>query len=389
MRIVAITKVFPNAIVPMDEPHIRQHYAALKRFCSIEVLATIPYFPGIKAFSKHSYAGRIADAPAQEMIDGLVVHHPRFLHIPKVGLPISASLYAASLFRHVWKRRKSIDIILSTWAYPDGAAAVLLGKALNIPVVVEVIGSDINVVAEKESARFNLRQLLPKADRVIAVSQQLGHGVAALGVERDKIDIIPTGIDKNVFHPRDKRQARKDLGLDRNKKIFLYLGRLDRQKGVFELIQAFEELAKSDWKLIFVGADETGGELEKRAETLFSRVHFAGQQPTHNIPIWLAASDALVLPSWAEGTPNVILEALASGRPVVATDVGGIPDLITNDCQGKLFRARDIDGLKHALASVITESISPQEIVRASNVLTLEQSAEHVYHVLEKVLANR
>lgn len=388
MRVLAITKVFPNAVAPLDEPHIRQQYAALARHCEVEVLATIPWFPGLGLLGRWSYAGRIAGAPAREVIDGLEVHHPRFLQIPKIGLPLSGAFYAASLLPAVARRRKRFDVILATWAYPDGVAAVALGKLLGLPVVVEVIGSDINVVAERPAARKNLQLVLPYADRVVAVSRQLGHGVAALGVDRERIDIVPTGVNREIFRPGDRAAARRELGLAPSGKLLLYLGRIDRAKGVFELVEAFSKLSAThrQWRLAIVGADETGGKLAEAARALGDAVILPGQQPITAIPQWLAACDTLTLPSWAEGTPNVILEALACGRRVVATDVGGIPDVIVSAEQGELVRPRDVDGLAAALGRALQASYDPERVSRSEGVLDWNASAQRLCASLERAL---
>jgi teichuronic acid biosynthesis glycosyltransferase TuaC len=391
MRVLAITKVFPNAVVPLDEPHIRQQYAALARTpdTEVEVLATIPWFPGLRAFARYSYAGRVASAPRQETIDGLQVFHPRFLQVPKVGVPFSAALYAASLLPAVLRRRSRFDVILSTWAYPDGAAAVALGKLLGLPVVVQVIGSDMNVVAQMPAARFNLGLALPHASRLVAVSEQLGHAAAALGVDRERIDVIPTGVNRELFKVRHRREARRQLGLPEEGKLALFLGRLDRAKGIFELCDAFARLAPQhpDWRLVLVGADETRGAIAERLQGFGDRVLLPGQQPIDLVPSWLAACDVLTLPSYAEGTPNVILEALACGRRVVATSVGGIPDLVRSELQGLLVRPRNVDGLTAALEQALANDYDDHEVSRSEGVLSWPQAAGRLRESLARAVA--
>jgi teichuronic acid biosynthesis glycosyltransferase TuaC len=397
MRVLAITKVFPNAIVPLDEPHIRQQYAALSKLCEVEVLASIPWFPGLALMSRYSYAGRVAGAPRHEVIDGLEVYHPRFFQVPKIGVLFQGLFYAASLLPSVLKRRSRFDVILSTWAYPDGVAAIALGKALGLPVVVEVIGTDINVVAEMPAARANLRVVFPHATRVVAVSSLLGHKVAALGVARDRIDIIPTGVNRSLFYPRDREQARKTLadklpgGAENDAPLLLYIGRIEREKGVIDLLDAFAKVTARlpKARLVLVGTGDADSEVNARAQTFGGQVIAAGQQPIDAIPDWLAACDVLALPSWAEGTPNVILEALASGRRVVASDVGGIPDLITSELQGELVPARRVDVLSEALTRALQTPYDPQELADSGAVLSWPEAASLLHGSLQQAAATR
>jgi teichuronic acid biosynthesis glycosyltransferase TuaC len=390
MRVLAMTKVFPNAVFPLIEPHIRQQYAALGQICDLEVLATIPWFPGAPLLKQYSPAGQMAGAPRYEQIDGLRVFHPRFLLLPVVGLPIQGFLYAGSLVPTMLRYRRKVDVILATWAYPDGVAAVLLGRLLQVPVVVEVIGSDINLVARMPAARFMLKQFLPHADRVVAVSQQLGRSVAELGVAESRIDVHSTGINRSIFYVREKNAAREQLGWTRPGRMLLFVGRLETAKGLFELVEAFSRLSagQTDVCLVFVGEGTARQKLEERAAASQGRIIVMGQRPLSEVPQWLGACDALVLPSWAEGTPNVVLEALACGRPVVATNVGGIPDLITDEKYGLLVAPKEVSGLAQALKAVLSRPSDPQVISQSPVVLDLAENARRLKRSLEQAMGN-
>ena len=389
MRVLAITKVFPNAVVPLDEPHIRQQYAALGRHCELEVLASIPWFPGISFAARWSYAGRVAQAPRHERIEDLEVYHPRFFQIPKFGLPLQAAFYAGSLLPALYARRGRFDAILATWAFPDGVAAVALGKLLGLPVVVEVIGSDINVVAELPAARRNLRWGLPRAAAVVAVSRQLGAKVEALGVDPGRIEVIPTGVNPEVFHPRERRLCREQLGLPVDGPLMLYVGRIERAKGVFDLLDAFAKVSAEhpEVRLALIGGGSADEELGRRATVLGPRVIIGGQRPISEVPLWLGACDLLTLPSWAEGTPNVILEALACGRRVVASEVGGIPDVVRNELQGTLVPPKAPEALAAALLGALRQPYDPAAVAATEGVLTLDENARRLLAVLERSVA--
>ena len=136
MRVLIMTKIFPNRLEPLSSPFNRQQFAALGRFCEVDVVATIPWFPGAWALRRWSRAGRLLDVPNEELIDGLPVHHPRFAYVPRVGHAISGPLYAASLATFMLRYRGRVDVLLGSWAYPDGFAAIVLASLLGVPAVI-------------------------------------------------------------------------------------------------------------------------------------------------------------------------------------------------------------------------------------------------------------
>ncbi len=351
MRVLVVTRIFPNAVEPLWGPYNRQQFAALSRLCEVDVLAVIPWFPGARLLGRRTLAGRLLDVPARETIEGLDVVHPRVLYVPTLHT-VAGLLYAASLAPAFLRRRGKFDVILGVWAYPDGAAAVALGELTGVPTVIKVHGSDINTIAEIPGPRRNLRWALPRARRVVAVSRPLAERVAALGAHPDRIDVIQDGVDASLFRPRDRAGVRAELGHGHDdRRWFLFVGRLENPKGMAELLTAFEELAarRRDVCLVLVGDGPEQAACRALAARLPGRVILAGPRPHDEVASWMAASDVLVLPSWAEGTPSVIIEALACGRRIVASTVGGIPDLVNRTELGELVPPRDAAALRGAL----------------------------------------
>lgn len=337
LRVLAITKIFPNAVEPLAAPFNRQQFGALARHCELTVLATVPWFPGAGLLGRWSSAGRLARVPRRERIDGLEVRHPRTLFLPRLAHATWGPLYAASIAPVVARYRGQVDVVLGSWAYPDGFAAVLAARVLGVPCVVKLHGSDINLVARLPGPRRMLAWALPRAARVVAVSRALADEVVALGVPRERVAIVMNGVDGDLFHPRDRAAARATLGLPAGP-IALYVGNLKPEKGVLDLAHAWAEVrrARPDATLVLVGGGPLRDELERLVAAHGASVRIEGPQPLTAIPTWMAAADVLVLPSHVEGTPNVVLEALASGRRVVATAVGGVPDVVTSDALGTL-----------------------------------------------------
>jgi glycosyltransferase involved in cell wall biosynthesis len=392
MRVLIVTKIFPSSVEPLSSPFNRKQFGALSKLCDVEVLATIPWFPGAAALKRWSPAGKLTQVPRAELIDGIRVLHPRVAFVPKVGHSVAGPLYAASLASVALGYRDRVDVVLGAWAYPDGFAAVALAELLGVPAVVKLHGSDMNVVARWPGPRRQLEWALPRAARVVAVSQPLADAAAELGVARSRIDLVPNGVDRDSFRPRDRAAARVELGIDIDpaRPMVLYVGHVTEQKGTFDLVRAFaagrERLRGADLVIVGDGAGLT--ECRALAEQLGVTASFVGPQAHERIPTWLGACDVLALPSWNEGMPNVVLEALASGRRVVATRVGGIPDVVQGQL-GELVAPRDIAGLADALVRVLETPYEPAEIAAAFTRPDWAGSAALLYDSLLHALASR
>lgn len=385
LRVLAITKIFPNAAEPLAAPFNRQQFAALREHCELSILATIPWFPGAGLLSKWSTAGKLARVPRREQIHGMDVSHPRTLFVPKLAMATWGPLYAASIAPALAPYRNKIDLVLGTWAYPDGFASVIAARMLGVPCVVKLHGSDINLIAKEAGPRRMTSWALPQAARIVAVSRALADEVVALGVQRDRVTIVMNGVDGELFRPRDRLAARDELGLPRGP-IAVYVGNLKPEKGVLDLGTAWASVLRDvpDATLVVVGDGPLHGELVAMTRPLGERVRLIARQPLERVPSYLAAADLLVLPSHHEGTPNVVLEALASGRRVVATAVGGVPDLITNPTLGSLVPASDPDALASALVIALREPYDADEVARIGARGGWAASAEALHAVLKE-----
>lgn len=385
---LVVTKIFPNAREPHSSPFNRQQFGELGRLCDVEILATIPWFPFASLAGNRTKASTLRDVPASDTIAGLSVSHPRFLYVPKVGDAVASPLYAASLLGAFLRRRQNIDVILASWAYPDGAAAVLLGALLGIPVVIKLHGSDINVIGQRPVVRAHLRRIFPRAAAIVAVSRALGEGAIALGAPRERTHTVANGIDKSRFSPRDRRASRRAVGLPEDGRILTFVGRLEREKGLFDLLEAFASVARtrSDVTLVLVGDGPRRAEIEALARPWGDRVRVLGVRPHEEIAHYVGAADVVTLPSWNEGTPNAVLEALASGRRVVATDVGGIPDIVHSRELGLLVPAREPQKLATALGEALDQPYSPEEIVARAGVRSWAESARELEGILSRAV---
>jgi teichuronic acid biosynthesis glycosyltransferase TuaC len=390
LRILVLTKVFPNARQPFAAAFNRQQFAALAQRSDLQVVVPVQWFPGAARLGDRTLAGKLARVPGYDWIDGMFVRFPRVLHLPRIDYPAAAGLYVASLLPLIRRLAERVDVILGSFVYPDGVAAVWMAGLLGIPSVVYALGSDLNVAPDIPGVPAMLRWTLPRARRVVAVSRDLADRSVALGAPRDRVVVIPNGVDRSIFQPRSRDAARRELGRPTGGRSILFVGRLERAKGIEELLAAFATLAAEDetLELVLVGDGALRARCEQEAAARPGRILVAGERPLTEVSRFMAAADLLVLPSWQEGTPNVILEALASGRPVVATRTGGIPDLLCAPELGELCPPRDVAALRAALRRVLGERHDPDAIA-ARGTVSWAESAARLLEVLEAAAAER
>ncbi len=363
MRVLMVTKLFPNAVDPLASIYNREQYGALGKICDVEVLGLIPSFPGAKLFARWWKVGRLAAAPRFETIAGLPVHHPRMLFLPGVHT-LGPPMVAAALLREIKARRSRTDVIIGSCAYPEGVACILLGRLLGIPTALQTLGSDLNVTPNLWGPRQWLKRTLPHAGRVVAVSRPLADRAIELGASPERTLVIPNGVDKTRFFPRDPVACRRELGLSPDGRWIVYVGELYESKGVVDLLSAFERLAPEvpDAKLAVVGPGPELGRVQAFADKFPGRVVAAGGRPHDQVALFMGAANVCTLPSWREGTPNAVIEALASGRRVVSTRVGGIPAVIRRPEQGELVEPQDIPALAAALTRALDTPADPHAL---------------------------
>ncbi len=383
MRVLAITKIFPNSLEPLEAPFNRQQFGELAKLCDLSLLEAIPHFPGASLTGQPARASKLARLPKRERIDGIDVTYMRQLYLPVVGVPLALPLYIASMKPYLSMIREA-DIVLASWAYPDGCASIIMAHHLGKPCAVKVHGSDINIVAQMTSARALLKRILPKADAAISVSRQLSDELASLGLVRSRIHLVANGVSTALFHVRDRRQAREHLGVAHDRPIVLFVGRIEPQKGVDEILDAWETVRARipEAVLVLVGDGPLKGRVQALQERWGDGLIAPGARPLAEVAEWLGACDAFTLPSWKEGTPNVVLEALASGRPVVGSRVGGIPDILADERSGLLVPAHDANALAKALIEVLSKKWDPSQ-VSACGPKSWAHSAAELHGVLQ------
>lgn len=376
MRIVELTTFFPNSADRHRTVFVKNLVRAMRSQCAISVVSPVPYAPPVR-FLPRLYAK--SQISRLEDVDGIPVLHPRFAVVPKVEW-LSGFSYFVGVFPLLRRlnREQRPDLIHIHCAYPDGVGGALTARALGLPYVVTVHGSDINVYATRRSLRSQIRWALRGAVGVIAVSRDLEakirlllHGAATL------VNCIPcAGFDAGIFFPHPKPESRAALGLGQHARVMVFVGNLVPIKGVDQLVEAWARLQQSrvvgsEDRLVIIGDGRCHADLERRVTTagIGENVQFIGTVPQAEVSRWIAASDLLCLPSHHEGMPNVIVEAFASGVPVVATRVGGVPELVSEGVNGLLVPPGQIGALADKLAQGLSRTWDEQ---------TIKQSVAHL-----------
>lgn len=285
---------------------------------------------------------------------------------PRVPL-VRLSAYLLSGFWTTLRElnRTSGDLLVGHWVLPTGLIAAAVSRVLRLPAVLFAHGSDLNRYARQSGlARRLARWSLARAVRTFSVSRELSRILEdEQGVEPDRITHRPMGVAED-FSPGDRECERRALGLGPGPEL-LFVGDLTGDKGIRELLEALDELARRGLavRLQVAGEGPLARELEQRAARPgdVPRVRRLGSLPASELARWYRGVDLLVLPSRAEGTPLVVMEALSSGLPVVASRVGGIPDLVDDGRTGLLVPPGDSRALARALEEVLAD---PERLAR-------------------------
>ena len=347
MRVLIVTSQFPIAGEPNRGRPVYQTVRALAKLAEVRVLSPIAMYP--RWAQPRSYLFRAPD-PAFA-IDGCPVDYLPYPALPALSRPFNGALCARALRSPL--RAFAPDVVLSYWLYPDAYGALLAARHAGIPLVAGARGSDIRV--RDAISRHLTRRVVREADAMLTVSADLGRlAVRDYGAAPERVRVVPNGCDATIFHPRDRGQARAELGVPGDARLVTYVGRLVPEKGLRELLEAARTLAPElpRLRIALVGEGPMRDELTTLAAQAGCEVVFAGAQPPQQVAQWMAASDLVTLPSYSEGHPNVLVEALACGRGVVATPVGGIPEVVDAD-SGVLVPARDARALAQGLRAAL------------------------------------
>jgi teichuronic acid biosynthesis glycosyltransferase TuaC len=347
IRTLTFSTLYPNAAQPQHGIFVETRLRKLLETGEVEsrVVAPAPWFPSWASALSPGYA-HYAAIPARETRMGIDIVHPRFLVVPKIGMALSPFTLAMSAMRAIREEQRTgydFDLIDAHYFYPDGVAAAIVAKRLGKPLVITARGSDIN-----EIARFNLQRRLilwaaDEAAGIVTVCQALKDELLQIAgphrpIPEAKIRVLRNGVDLERFRPIDPASARQRLGI--RGPAIISVGHLIPRKGHDLVIRALAELPGLDLLVVGRGPEEEALRRLAQGLGLADRVRFCGAVAQEELHVYYSATDILVLASDREGWPNVLLEAMACGTPVAATNVWGSPEVVRTAEAGRLIPQR-------------------------------------------------
>jgi len=390
IRLLVFSTLFPNAVQPSHGVFVenRLRHLLSDGGVSAQVVAPVPWFPSaVHRFGRYAAYARVA---AEETRFGIAVRHPRYVVIPHVGMTLAPFLlYAAArgAVARLLAEGHRFDLIDAHYFYPDGIAAIMLGRRFGLPVTITARGTDLNLIPRYAVPRRMIQWAAGRADGLITVCQALKDTLVELGVAGDRITVLRNGVDLALFRPGDRVAQRQRYGLDGP--TLISVGHLIRRKGHHLPIQALAMLPGV--RLLVVGDGPERAALEATAASagVADRVRFLGRRPHDELPDLYGAADALVLASSREGWANVLLEAMACGTPVVASNVWGTPEVVATPEAGRLMAARTPEALADAARALLADPPARAATRSYAEGFSWDATSRGQKTLFERILAER
>ena len=387
MKILTFSTLYPDAARPHHGIFVETRLRHLLESGRVEsrVVAPVPWFPsGHPRFGHYAAHARV---PRAEVRHGIQVLHPRYPLLPKIGMTLAPLLLARAVrpvLERIAREGYAFELIDAHYFYPDGVAAAMLGRSLGKPVVITARGSDVNLLAQFALPRRMILWAARRAAALITVSAALKTALVRLGAEAGKITVLRNGVDTRMFHPVDRAVERARLGLSGT--VLLTVGNLVENKGHDLVLGALRELPETT--LLVIGEGEDAANLRTLARWLgiAERVRFLGAMPQEELAVYYGAADALVLASSREGWPNVLLEAMACGTPVVSTRVGGTPEIVAAQEAGVLIAERSAQGVADGVRRLLQDYPDREKTRRYAERFGWEDTSRGQMKLFERLL---
>jgi len=385
LRILTLSTLFPAASRPNFGIFVERQTAALTAVRDFAVTVINPIGMAPWPLSLFGDRARIGDLHNEQWGE-LDVYRPRFMAIPKIGGRLNPGMIASTVLPLAKRLHAEIgfDLIDAEFFYPDGPAAMRLSDALGIPFTIKARGADIHHWGTQPGCAEQLVEAADKAAGLLAVSGALKADMVALGMDADKIMVHYTGLDQSRFVPRDRATEKAKLGI--SGPLILSVGALIPRKGQDLLIAAMPALP--DAMLMLAGQGESEGDYRALAARLgvADRVSFMGNVPHDDLPALFAAADVMALVSSSEGLANAWVEALACGTPIVASDVGGIRELVKTPDAGRIVE-RNSDAIAAAVNDILANRPSRESVAASCRAFSWDENARQLAAFFRNVVA--
>ncbi len=386
LRVLTLATLFPDATRPTFGPFVERQTLGLAAHPDVDLCVVSPVGLPPWPLSLHSKYRPFSEVPLEETWKGLRVYRPRFTHIPGTAGRFDVNAIVRSLAPILRRIRADFcfDVIDAEFFFPDGPAAVELGRLFNVPVSIKARGADIQFWGRQPATRKPILSAGHRADGLLAVATALKEDMIALGMEASKIRVHYTGVDLSLFKAGERESAKAELAI--KGPLVLSVGALIPRKRQALTLEAVATL--DGVTLALIGKGDDADKLRAQAAQLgiSDRVKILGALPHTDIARWLAAADVMCLPSASEGLANAWVEALACGTPVVTTDVGGARELMDRAVSGHIV-APEVETLAAAIDDLISNPHDPFAVRATAERFTWDANTAALFDHLTQLTA--
>jgi teichuronic acid biosynthesis glycosyltransferase TuaC len=361
LHVLMLSTLFPDVSRPNFGVFVERQARELASRAGVEMTVVAPIGIPPWPLSMAAPYRELRYIPRMEFWRDLTVYRPRFTVIPKVSGAMNVAFMTRAILPLVRKlhRQKPFDVIDASFFYPDGPVAARIAKKLGIPFSVKARGADIHYWGKLPSTRRAVLKAADEAAGLLAVSDTMRRSMISLGMDGERIRVHYTGVDLDRFQPGDSAPAKESFQL--SGPIVLSVGALIPRKGQELLIRALKHLPDVTLMLVGQGSHRRSYEQLAEAEGVSNRVGFLGSVSHDQLPRLFAAADVMALPSASEGLANAWVEALACGRPIVISDVGGARELMDRPEAGHIVE-REPEAIAAAIRSLLDNPPDPMAV---------------------------
>lgn len=379
MKLLVVTTSFPRYQTDFAGGFIAELIMQLKQNHDVDPMVIAPHDSGL------AKEDCLFDIPikrfvyAPQSMETLAYHGGLAIKSTSLRYYTQVPIFIAAMIAHTLRFSKDVDIIHAQWLL-SAIAAMVAGNVRNTPYIVTAHGSDVNLLKYKWQINV-ARTILRNASAIIAVSPKIKERLLKISSEA-KVYYIPNGISERFISEPKIPDDKITVG---------YAGRLVKEKGVIEIITALKGLENVDLHIAGTGP------LETYIQTLankWNNIHYLGSIPPENMPRFYRNIDIFVLPSQMEGMPMTVLEAMASGKVVVASAVGGIPEALEHGKCGILLRDNEPTTIRRAIESLSTDrnryiKLATNAYERAVKEYSIKKTAQKVFEIYKSVISRK
>jgi teichuronic acid biosynthesis glycosyltransferase TuaC len=403
-RVLVLSSMFPHPSDPTNGIFVKRQIEAVKGSgFDIRVIRPIPFIPEKASPYLHNERWKgYGEMPQKQQIDGIDIYYLRYVVLPFTWF------HPLSSFTQFWSLCKRIPNILSEFqpnifhsynVTPEGYAGLLISHKYKWKHICGLRGSDINLYPFQNRLNLKLTQeVLRKSDQILSVSHALKKKALAIAEPMAEIKVVYNGCDLSMFFRKETSGflIRKTLGIPENSKCIIYVGHLKMRKGIFDLIEILKRLSKKNYPIYLIiigdGGDRKSMEREIGQSSLKERILLMGSLTQEVISDFLSAADLFVLPTYQEGLPNVLLEAMACQLPIVTSRVGGIPEIVSDGINGLLVEPGEIEGFCQAIELLLKDEIlrskmGKEGLKTIQKQFLWQKSAEELGNIYKNILS--